>query len=71
MRYPTATAFRRALEDRLNRRTRATGESTMRLRKKVVFQRLLARLLTISPDRCILKCRLALDSALSGRPRVS
>ena len=67
MRYPTATAFRRALEDRLNRRARTTGESTMRLRKNVVFQRLLARLLTISPDRWILKGGLALDFRLSDR----
>lgn len=67
MRYSTATAFRRALEDRLNRRARTTGESTMRLRKNVVFQRLLARLLTISPDRWILKGGLALDFRLSDR----
>ena len=67
MRYPTATAFRRALEDRLNRRARTTGEATMRLRKNVVFQRLLARLLTISPDRWLLKGGLALDFRLSDR----
>lgn len=35
MRYPTAAAFRRALEDRLNQRARATGEPVMRLRKNV------------------------------------
>lgn len=67
MRYPTATAFRRALEDRLNRRARMTGEATMRLRKNVVFQRLLARLLAISPGRWILKGGLALDLRLSDR----
>lgn len=67
MRYPTATAFRRALEDRLNRRARMTGEATVRLRKNVVFQRLLARLLALSPDRWILKGGLALDFRLSGR----
>jgi hypothetical protein len=52
MRYPTATAFRRALEDRLNRRAPT---------------RLLARLLTISPDRWLLKGGLALDFRLSDR----
>jgi hypothetical protein len=67
MRYSTAAAFRRALEDRLNRRARTTGEAPMRLRKNVVFQRLLARLLTISPDRWILKGGLALDFRLSDR----
>lgn len=67
MRYPTAAAFRHALEDRLNQRARAAREPLMRLRKNVVFQRLLARLLTISPDRWILKGGLALDFRLSAR----
>lgn len=67
MRYPTAAAFRRALEDRLNQRAGATGESSMRLRKNAVFQRLLARLLAVSPDRWILKGALALDFRLSNR----
>jgi len=72
MPYPTATAFRRALEDRLNRRARMTGEATMRLRKNVVFQRLLARLLTISPDLWVLmatgygQAQAFLDPILSG-----
>ena len=67
MRYPTAAGFRRALEDRLNRQAQETGEATMRLRKNVVFQRLLARLLAISHDRWILKGGLALDFRLSKR----
>jgi hypothetical protein len=67
MRYATATAFRRALEDRLKHRAQATGEPMSRLRKNVVFQRLLARLLSIAPDRWILKGGLALDFRLSDR----
>jgi hypothetical protein len=67
MQYPTAAAFRRALEDRLSHRARTTGEPLMRLRKNVVFQRLLARLLAVSPDRWILKGALALDFRLSHR----
>jgi hypothetical protein len=67
MRYPTASAFRRALEDRLNNRSRTTGEPTMRLRKNIVFQRLLARLLVVSSGRWILKGALALDFRLSDR----
>jgi hypothetical protein len=67
MQYPSAAAFRRALEDRLNQRARTTAEPVMRLRKNVVFQRLLARLLVVSPDRWILKGALALDFRLSGR----
>lgn len=68
MRYPTAAGFRRALEDRLNQRARAIGEPVGRLRKNVVFQRLLARLLQVSPDQWVLKGALALDFRLSGRP---
>jgi hypothetical protein len=67
MRYPTAAAFRRALEDRLSQRARTTGEPLMRLRKNVVFQRLLAGLLVVSPDRWILKGALALDFRRSHR----
>ncbi len=67
MQYPTAAAFRRALEDRLNQRARTTGAPLMRLRKNVVFQRLLVRLLGVSPDRWILKGALALDFRLSDR----
>jgi hypothetical protein len=67
MRYPTGAAFRRALEDRLNQRARTTGEPVMRLRKNAVFQRLLARLLVVSPDRWLLKGALALDFRLSDR----
>jgi hypothetical protein len=39
----------------------------MHLRKNIVFQRLLARLLAVSPDRWILKGALALDFRLAGR----
>ena len=69
MRYPTATAFRRALEDRLNRRARTTGESTMRLRKNVVLPRLFLA--------CSRSCRIAgylrtgVDDAQTRWPRVS
>ncbi|MCC7107427.1 MAG: nucleotidyl transferase AbiEii/AbiGii toxin family protein [Chloroflexi bacterium] len=68
MRYLTAAGFRRALEDRLKQRAQATGESLAHLRKNVVFQRLLARLLQVSPDQWILKGALALDFRLSDRP---
>jgi hypothetical protein len=55
MRYPSAAAFRRALEDRLNQQARAADQSPVRLRKGVVFQRLLARLMAVTPERWILK----------------
>jgi hypothetical protein len=44
---------------------RTAGASTMRLRKNVAFQQVLARLLTFSPDHLILKGGLALDFRLS------
>jgi hypothetical protein len=50
MRYTSAAAFRTALETRLNSaRTDAVGIS--RLRKRVVFERLLARLHEVAPVR--------------------
>ena len=43
-RYATATAFRRALEDRLQDIARKEGVDLQRLRRQVAFDRLLARL---------------------------
>lgn len=67
MRYQTAAAFRRALEDRVRALAGTSDQQTMRLRKNVVFQRLLARLLAVSPDLWTLKGGLALDFRLSRR----
>ena len=67
MRYASAASFRRALEDRLQQRARDTGEPLMRLRKSVAFQRLLARLQQVAPDRWMLKGGLALDFRLADR----
>jgi len=64
MRYATAVAFRTALEARLLARARETGQPISRLRKTVVFDRLLARLLVVAPDRWLLKGALALDFRL-------
>src|SRR6185312_5741586 len=67
----TAIAFRRALEDRLLDRSRSTGLSLIRLRRMVVFERLLARLLVVAPDRWLLKGGLALDLRLGERARTT
>lgn len=48
-RYPTAAAFRTALEDHLRRRAHSTGTPLDRLRKEVAHQRLLARLAAVAP----------------------
>ena len=68
IRYTSGTAFRRALEDRLNQLALSSNLRMTRLRKIVVFQRVLARLLIVAPDQWILKGGLALDFRLSGHP---
>lgn len=69
MRYATAAAFRTALETRLIARARESGVSIVRLRKTVVFDRLLARLLVVAPGRWHLKGALALDFRLGSGTR--
>lgn len=71
MRYETATAFRSALEARLLNRSRDTGASIVRLRKLVVFDRLLERLLLIAPDQWMMKGGVALDYRLRERARTT
>lgn len=69
MRYRDAAAFRQALEERL--RARAGGDTARlsRDRKRVAFDRLLARLNDTASDRWLLKGGFALDLRLSERAR--
>lgn len=60
MRYKTAEAFRAALERRLSSIAEESGIPLIRLRKLVVFDRLMARLLVAAPGRWILKGAVAL-----------
>jgi predicted nucleotidyltransferase component of viral defense system len=70
MRYASATAFRTALETRLNAaRTDAVGIS--RLRKRVVFERLLARLHEVAPGAWVLKGGFALELRLGAFARTT
>lgn len=72
MRYVTAAAFRAALEERLKQQTRGQDpDSLVRLRKQIVFDRLLARLLQIAPDRWLVKGGFALDLRLGTRARTT
>jgi hypothetical protein len=71
VKYASAAAFRRALETRLLERSRQTGLSLVRLRRAVVFDRLLARLLAVAPGRWVLKGGLALDYRLGARARAT
>ena len=71
MRYASAPPFRQALEARLGSASHAGGPSLARLRKEVVFDRLLARLVAVAPERWILKGALALDYRFGDRARTT
>jgi len=71
MKYSSAPSFRQARETRLGAVSRAGGQSLVRLRKQVVFDRLLARLVAVAPDRWILKGALALDYRFGDRARTT
>lgn len=65
-RYADADAFKRALEDRLKRRAKETGEELVRLRQRAVFERLLARIVAHFGDRVIVKGGIALQLRSEG-----
>lgn len=71
MNYRTAGGFRDALERRLRDRSEESGIPIVRLRKAVVFDRLLARLLHVGPDRWLVKGALALDFRLGSVTRTT
>jgi len=61
MKYATAAAFRVALEHRLSTYSQQRAIPLVRLRKLVVFDRLLARLMIVAPNRWVLKGAVALN----------
>lgn len=69
MNYTTAVGFRRALEDRLKVRAGGDGARIARDRKRVTFDRLLARLVDVAPGQWVLKGGFALDLRLDDRAR--
>lgn len=71
MKYESSAAFRRALEDRLRAQSIASGVPLVRLRKMVVFDRFLARLIVSQPDTWVLKGGLALQLRLGNRARTT
>lgn len=71
MKYASAAAFRMALEQRLLNLARETELSLARLRKTVVFDRLLARLSASAPERWVLKGALALDFRFESAGRAT
>ncbi len=64
MKYATAGAFRTALERRLVTMAGQTGVPLVRLRKLVVFDRLMARLMVAAPNRWVVKGAVALHFRL-------
>lgn len=70
MRYATAEALRDALEARLGERA-GDGQGITRLRKQVVFERLLCRLQQVAPDRWLLKGGFALQLRMAERARAT
>jgi hypothetical protein len=71
VRYATPTSFRTALEQRLKSEHQRAGVSLVRLRKAVAFDRLLARLLEVAPERWVLKGAVALDLRLGLPTRMT
>jgi hypothetical protein len=69
MKYGTAAAFRRALDDRLKAQSEQTGLALARLRKRAAFELFLRRLVVVAPDRWVLKGALALDFRFKATSR--
>ena len=71
MKYRSGASFRRALEDRLRAQSLQTGTPLVRLRKMVVFDRFLARLIQDQPHAWVLKGGLALQLRLGDQARTT
>lgn len=71
MRYPDAASFRQALEQRLKKRSAGDGARLARDRKRVAFDRFLARLTAVAPDGWMLKGGFAIDLRLGDRARAT
>jgi predicted nucleotidyltransferase component of viral defense system len=71
VKYKTAEAFRTALEQRLKNEAAASGMALMRLRKRVAFERFLARLAASESSGWVLKGAFALELRLGLRTRTT
>jgi hypothetical protein len=71
MKYSSASAFRRALEDRLRQQSLYSGVPLVRLRKMVAFDRFLARLVQAQPGQWVVKGGLALQLRVGERARTT
>ncbi len=71
MTYATPHALRMALEDRLRNRSAQSGISLDRLRRRVVFERIVARLEAAEPGQWVLKGGMALEVRLGDDARLT
>ncbi|MEZ4593414.1 MAG: nucleotidyl transferase AbiEii/AbiGii toxin family protein [Chloroflexota bacterium] len=71
MKYSSASAFRRALEDRLRQQGLQSGVPLVRLRKMIAFDRFLARLVQVQPNQWVVKGGFALQLRLGQRARTT
>lgn len=71
MTYDNDASFRQALEQRLKRRAEETGTDLNRLRRRVVFERFLARLEHDQPGRWVVKGGMALEIRLGDQARMT
>ena len=71
MKYDTAEAFRAALDQRIRNEATTTKLPVMRLRKRVAFERFLARLAIADPENWVLKGAFALELRLGVRTRTT
>ncbi len=70
-RYKDAVALRRALEARLKQEAATTNTDLARLRRRVVFERLMTRLAADPGDRWVLKGGVALEFRLLDQARAT
>ncbi|HKR48967.1 MAG TPA: nucleotidyl transferase AbiEii/AbiGii toxin family protein [Pseudonocardiaceae bacterium] len=71
MTYQSAPALRTALERRLLARSAETGASLDRLRRRVMFERIIARIQAAEPGQWVLKGGMALEVRLRDEARLT
>lgn len=71
MSYETPQALRTALEARIRNESAANGISPDRLRRRVVFQRIVTRLQRAEPGRWVLKGGMAMEVRLQDAARLT
>ncbi|MDQ2789435.1 MAG: nucleotidyl transferase AbiEii/AbiGii toxin family protein [Actinomycetota bacterium] len=71
MTYQSAQALRTALENRLLAQSNETGASLDRLRRRVMFERIIARIQAAEPGQWVLKGGMALEVRLRDDARLT